>query len=656
MSNLHFQLMATAPGSAARAGRFQTATRAESWVETPVFMPVGTQAAVKGLGPEALKEVGSRVLLANTYHLMLRPGKEVFNKLGGIHRFMNWSGHILTDSGGFQIFSLPNAREISEAGAVFKSYVDQRRMLLSPEVSIAMQAAIGSDIMMVLDQCIEGTASLAEARAAMELTHRWAKRSFEARGRESRQSLFGIVQGACHESLRRESADFLTQIPFEGFAIGGLAVGEGKAEREDFTELAASLLPADRPRYLMGVGNPIDLLEAVHRGVDLFDCIIPVSLAQQGVCFTSTGILRLARSVYKYSDEKPDRDCRCSTCARYSRAYLHHLIKAKEPNGWHYLSHHNLTFFHQLMTEIRAHILNGTFLKYYQERCTVLSQADPENPMGAKPKRPKPPKRATLGDYEIVKNAGGFDCFRQISSGESMHSVNDPDSEALRLYVEQPGLPAAFQRPEPLVIWDVGLGAATNAMAVLRCFEALGPSALASVRLVSFEVNLDPLKLVLKHPEKLTHIRHAAPHALLKAGQWSFGENRFVWELREGDFLSRMTDAPLPDVILYDPFSQKVDAQLWTEDCFRSLHAQVERQASLLCTYSSSTLVRARLLASGFLVASGLSTGPKSETTVAVAGGAPNAKADIWKRCPWLDENWLGRWQRSSTFNLLDSS
>ena len=191
------------------------------------------------------------------------------------------------------------------------------------------------------------------------------------------------------------------------------------------------------------------------------------------------------------------------------------------------------------------------------------------------------------------------------------------------------------------MIWDVGLGAATNAMAVLRCFEALGPSALASVRLVSFEVNLDPLKLVLKHPEKFTHIRHAAPHALLKAGQWSFGENRFVWELREGDFLSRMTDAPLPDVILYDPFPQKVDAQLWTEDCFRSLHAQVERQASLLCTYSSSTLVRARLLASGFWVASGLSTGPKSETTVAVAGGAPMRRRTFgnvvlgWTRIGW---------------------
>jgi queuine tRNA-ribosyltransferase len=352
---------------------------------------VGTQATVKGLMVESLKEVGSKMLLANTYHLMLRPGVEVFEKFGGIHRFMNWDGPVLTDSGGFQIFSLPHARKITEEGAAFQSYIDGRRILLSPEESIRIQKAIFSDVMMVLDQCIPSTATHAEAKAAMQLTHRWAKRSLAARG-DSPQSMFGIVQGACFADLRKESADFLTSLEFDGFAIGGLAVGESKAEREDFTEITTEFLPRHYPRYLMGVGTPLDVLEAVHRGVDMFDCIIPSSLAKQGIAFTSVGRLQLRRSVYKFADERLDPECDCVTCQNYSRAYLHHLNKSDELLGWKLLSKHNLRFYHRMMAEIRESILAGRFIEYYRDRREALARADEENP--ARPpkgsRRPKP--------------------------------------------------------------------------------------------------------------------------------------------------------------------------------------------------------------------------------------------------------------------------
>jgi queuine tRNA-ribosyltransferase len=364
LSRLNFKIDSEADGTRARAGRFRTL---HGEIISPIFMPVGTQATVKGLTVESLRSIGSRMLLANTYHLMLRPGTEVFEKFGGIHRFMNWDGPVLTDSGGFQIFSLPHSREISESGARFQSYVDGRMHVLSPEESIRIQKAIGSDVMMVLDQCIPSTAVHAEAKAAMELTHRWARRSLAARG-DSPQSMFGIVQGACFEDLRRQSADTLTSIGFDGFAIGGLAVGETKSQREDFTELTADLLPRDLPRYLMGVGTPLDILEAVHRGVDMFDCIIPSALAKRGTVYTSTGKLQMRRSAYKMAEDRLDPECGCDTCARYSRAYLHHLTKTDEPLGWALLSLHNFTFYHCMMAEIRESIVNNTFLTYYAKR------------------------------------------------------------------------------------------------------------------------------------------------------------------------------------------------------------------------------------------------------------------------------------------------
>ncbi|MES2745247.1 MAG: tRNA guanosine(34) transglycosylase Tgt [Bdellovibrionota bacterium] len=376
MNRLSFQLEKEATGSNARAGLIR-ANRME--VQTPIFMPVGTQATVKGIKTYELEELGADILLANTYHLLLRPGPEVFEKIGGIHRFMNWKRMVLTDSGGFQIFSLPHSRKMTEAGAEFRSYTDGKMILLSPEKSIATQISIGSDIMMVLDQCVPGDSSHAIAEKAMHLTHRWALRSLAARG-ESRQALFGIVQGACHEDLRKQSASFLIDHNFDGYAIGGLAVGESKAEREDFCELSASSLPKDKPRYLMGVGTPIDLLEAVHRGVDMFDCIIPSAYAKQGKAYTSQGMIKLERSVYKFQDTPLDPNCTCPTCQIYSRAYLHHLRKTDETLGWQLLSYHNIKYYIDLMKAMRAHILNDTFAEFYREKRALLARPDEDHP------------------------------------------------------------------------------------------------------------------------------------------------------------------------------------------------------------------------------------------------------------------------------------
>src|SRR5215210_8036579 len=433
-SRLNFHLDARATGSRARATTFRTL---HGEVRTPLFMPVGTQATVKAQLPQTLEDAGSEILLANTYHLLLRPGAEVFRRLGGIHNFMSWDRSVLTDSGGFQIFSLPHSRAMSEEGAVFQSYLDGKTILLSPEVSIETQKAIGSDIMMALDHCIASTATEPNARAAMEMTHRWAVRSLAARG-DSAQAMFAIAQGALFPELRRESVARLTELPFDGYAIGGLAVGEQKTEREEVCALTAELLPADKPRYLMGVGTPLDILEAVHRGVDMFDCIIPTQVAQRGAVFTSRGYLQMKRGVYKFADEPLDPECSCPTCRRYSRAYLHHLAKTGETLGWQLLGKHNLHFYHQLMREIRDSILAGTFLELYREKRAFLHGSDLDNPIRVQKTRRQ--KSTKLGDYEVHKAWEGFASIRQISSGEIMHSRTAPTEEALKLYVEQSNL------------------------------------------------------------------------------------------------------------------------------------------------------------------------------------------------------------------------
>jgi queuine tRNA-ribosyltransferase len=298
---------------------------------------------------------------------------------------MGWSGAVLTDSGGYQIFSLPSQRTITERGARFRSYVDQRFHMLSPERSIEIQTAIGSDIMMVLDECVDSTSDEAATRAAMERTHRWALRSLAARTNPE-QALFAIVQGGVVPALRRESAAFLTAHPFDGFALGGLAVGDTRAEREDITHFSAELLPKERPRYLMGVGTPPDLLHAMLAGVDMFDCVIPTHLAWQGTAFTSTGRVRVTRGACANADTPLDADCDCATCQRFSRAYLHHLIKCGEPLGPRLLSMHNLHHYIALMAEARQAIEAGTYARYAENKLEAIDRHEhSDRRMGRRP-------------------------------------------------------------------------------------------------------------------------------------------------------------------------------------------------------------------------------------------------------------------------------
>lgn len=635
---LSCSLVATDPWSEARALDIETA---HGRVETPIFMPVATQAALRGVDLPVADALGYQVLLANTYHLLLRPGPEIMGAVCGIHRFMNWERGVLTDSGGFQIFSLSKQLSISEEGATFRSYVDGRRITLSPESSIEMQRVIGSDIMMVLDQCIRSTCTEGEARAALEITTRWAKRSFEARG-DSPQALFGIVQGACFPHLRRESAEQITAIPFDGYALGGLAVGETKAEREDTTEFAAKLLPRDKPRYLMGVGTPIDLLEAVKRGMDMFDCILPTSLAMQGVCFTSRGRLDLRRGIYRLDNKPLDPLCGCSTCARYTRAYLQHLVRSGEFIAGQLISVHNLTFYRELMKGIRASILSGGFQDFYAQNVTALSSDDLDNP-------PKPPPmnkrsdRRILGNFEIVVKANNVGAIQHRSSGEIMHISEDPSTEARSLYVDGPRLlDRLAEGGDPLVIWDVGLGAATNSMAAIRSIEGL-ESVGRPVHIVSFENDLDSLKLALQHPWHFPHLRHGAPHKLLETGRWESGKRPIIWSLMEGNFIERCGEAPQPDIIWYDPFSSKVDSPMWRTPVLARVFELARDKAATLHTFSSSTAIRASLLTVGWWVGRGSGTGQKSETTVAFTPLAVERTVirDL------LDQAWLSRWERS---------
>lgn len=638
-SRLQFRIEARATGSGARAGKFRTL---HNEVLTPLFMPVGTQATVKAQLPQTLEDSGSQILLANTYHLLLRPGLDVFRSMGGIHKFMSWNRSVLTDSGGYQIFSLPHSRSITEEGAVFQSYTDGRTILLSPEVSIGAQVAIGSDIMMALDQCVASTAEEPVARAALELTLRWAARSLAARG-DSPQAMFGIVQGALFPELRRESALGLAGMAFDGYAIGGLAVGEGKSEREDTCALTADLLPSDKPRYLMGVGTPLDILEAVHRGVDMFDCIIPTQVAQRGGVFTSRGYLQLRRGVYKFSDEKLDPTCDCPTCQRYSRAYLHHLTKTRETLGWQLLGKHNIHFYHRLLREIRASIFSDTFLSLYEEKRATLHEDDLDNPVLKQ--APKMTKRLALGNYEIHTAWEGFSSIRHIHSGEIMHSRTPPMEEAQRLYIEQSRLSERLneQSAEPLVIWDVGLGAGANAMAAVAAYENESAPA-RGLHIISFENDLDSLRLAFRNNDQFRYLRHSGPAAILKNGSWqSKTHPELVWTLVTGDFHDSLGAAPLPpDLIYYDMFSGKTNAGAWTLSAFRKLFAVCTGRDVSLFTYTCSTASRVAMLAAGFHVARGRSTGDKTETTIALTAGAVRPDHDL------LAADWLAKWHRST--------
>ncbi len=639
MTRLRFTLEATADGSRARAARLTTL---HNDVLTPTFMPVGTHAAVRAQRREDLLDSGAQVLLANTYHLMLRPGTALFEQFGGIHRFMNWPRSVLTDSGGFQIFSLPGSRSMTEECAEFKSYVDQTTIRLSPESSIAAQRAIGSDIMMVLDQCVPSTVEHAVAERAMHLTHRWAQRSLIARG-DSAQSLFGIVQGASYADLRAQSAMAITDMPFDGFAIGGLAVGEGRGEREDCTAIVTELLPHDRPRYLMGVGTPLDLLEAVHRGVDMFDCILPTALAKQGVAFTSLGRRDLRRAAYRTMDGPIDPGCECHTCATYSIAYLFHLNRVAETQGWQLLGLHNIHFYLRLMRRMRDHILAGTWLPFYRSQRDVLDARDSYGPpVRHVTKAQRRQLSMKLGRYEVIVS-GGVGHIRDTTSGEVMHPVDDPADEARSLYVEQSRLIERLTQPhpEPWVVWDVGLGAAANAMAAIHCVEAA--RATRRLLVVSFENDLDSLLLALRHPAWFKHLRHPAPRQLLAKDRWTSAVAPLDWHLYRGDFSRTKYTAPLPDIIFFDPFSFKTDSALWTLDEFRQMAGLFADRAVELYTYTYSTRVRAAMLAAGFHVAKGRGTGPKAETTI---GLSSRAAAEPHGH-QLLEEEWLGKWRRS---------
>lgn len=370
----------TAVDGLARTG---TLTTRRSVVETPVFMPVGTQGTVKGVRFEWLEqEFDARIILANTYHLFLRPGPDVVREMGGLHKFSTWDRSLLTDSGGFQVFSLTDLRKLSEDGVEFRSHLDGGKKFLSPEISMSVQHALDSDIVMAFDECPPGDAGHERTKQSLELTLRWAERSkakfdelqqasetvgVSVDGLTGKQALFGIVQGAGHIDLRRESLERTVEIGFDGYAIGGLSVGEEKPVMYGVLDEIAHCMPADAPRYLMGVGTPEDLVEAVYRGVDMFDCVMPTRNGRTGGVFTWDGKLNIRNAQY-IKDESPlDRECPCSVCGRYSRAYLRHLYQAGEMLAATLISHHNLAFYLELMRQIRAQIKAGKFSDFRRE-------------------------------------------------------------------------------------------------------------------------------------------------------------------------------------------------------------------------------------------------------------------------------------------------
>ncbi|MSR13076.1 MAG: tRNA guanosine(34) transglycosylase Tgt [Gammaproteobacteria bacterium] len=335
-------------------------------VETPTFMPVGTYGTVKAMTPEELVGIGAQIVLGNTYHLMLRPGTDIIEAHGSLHGFMHWELPILTDSGGFQVFSLGELRTITEEGVTFRSPINGDKIFLSPERSMAVQRALGSDIVMIFDECTPHPVSEATARTSMELSLRWALRSKEAHGNNA-AALFGIVQGSTFEALRAESAARLVELGFDGYAIGGLSVGEPKPELYAMTEFTAARLPPAQPRYLMGVGTPEDLVEAVGRGIDLFDCVMPTRNARNGHLFTSRGVVRIRNQRHRTANEPLDPDCACPTCRHYSRAYLHHLDKQHEILGLRLNTLHNLAYYLKLMRELRVAVQGGRYATFARD-------------------------------------------------------------------------------------------------------------------------------------------------------------------------------------------------------------------------------------------------------------------------------------------------
>lgn len=354
----------------ARAARLMTA---RGTIQTPVFMPVGTKATVKGMLPEELKTLGAQIILGNTYHLHLRPGEETIDRLGGLHKFMNWPGPILTDSGGFQVFSLSQLSKIQEEGVEFRSHLDGSRYFLSPEKSMQIQMALGSDIIMAFDECLKYPATPDEVKKSMELTYRWLLRSRDAMTREQ-SLLFGIIQGGLDLQTRRESLEQVTSVDLPGYAMGGFSVGEPIELMHALVKEVAPHMPENKPRYLMGVGTPLDLVLAVDAGMDMFDCVMPTRVARNGTLFTWQGRISIKRSEYREDNSPLDPECDCYTCKNYSKAYLRHLFLSGEILSARLNTIHNLHFYLNLMNRMREHILNGTWPEFRNHCLTRFSQ------------------------------------------------------------------------------------------------------------------------------------------------------------------------------------------------------------------------------------------------------------------------------------------
>jgi queuine tRNA-ribosyltransferase len=369
-----FELLASDQHSKARRGRLKTAHGA---IDTPAFMPVGTQGSVKAVSPRELRELNAQIILGNTYHLFVRPGLDVIKHFGGLHNFMSWDGPILTDSGGFQIFSLAKLRKITDEGVEFQNHIDGARAFISPEIAMEIQAALGSDIAMVLDECVPYPCEYEYAAQSAAMTTRWAKRCKEWKRQNSETAsgkgadspirpfadsmLFGIVQGGTFDDLRRESAQAIVELDFDGYAIGGVSVGEPEEEMMRAVESAEPFLPADRPRYAMGLGAPPQMLEMVARGMDMFDCVLPTRLARNGTAFTAAGTLNLKNAEFAADKRPVEENCACQACREFTRGYIRHLIKAEEILGLRLITLHNLHFYLNLMSRTRTEIERGTF-------------------------------------------------------------------------------------------------------------------------------------------------------------------------------------------------------------------------------------------------------------------------------------------------------
>ena len=362
---IRYELIKKDAKTGTRRGRIYTP---HGIIETPVFMPVGTQATVKAMTPDELKEmVNAKIILSNTYHLYLRPGDELIAEAGGLHKFMNWDRAILTDSGGFQVFSLADLRNITEEGVKFKSHLDGSSHFISPEKSMSIQNNLGSDIMMAFDECCPYPATYEYTKASMERTTRWAKRCIEAHKNPDRQGLFGIVQGGMYKDLREESAKQLVELDFPGYAVGGLSVGEPAELMYDILSYTTPFLPEDKPRYLMGVGTPDYLIEAVLRGIDMCDCVLPTRIARNGTAMTSHGKVVVRNATFEKDWTPLDSECDCYTCTHYTRAYIRHLIKAGEILGARLLTIHNLRFLVRLMENVREAIEQDRLLEFRDE-------------------------------------------------------------------------------------------------------------------------------------------------------------------------------------------------------------------------------------------------------------------------------------------------